>query len=410
MDRVYGLSDVRAGIFYDNNDTTYYMDYNSTTSGRLRGNLIFNDYGAGIVGTYSDVRLQAVFAMGDAYKLAINGTGVGSLYGIAWSHPNFGGVAANLADHGMLILQNGVFRGAWGGGRLVTVEEVRGTLFRDYNDSGYYVDPNSNSRINNVFADRYFTQYNNFGDTINNAPWYGLGGSNIAGPFGGLMVQVAGYYGLRLRSANVILELDSPNYSTSWAWFSAPVAVNNQIRAHSFYDYNDTAYYVDPNADLAVRVYGEISNSNYNPGNMQPGALNIGRTDTNYGWDGTSWAGDIRAGILANCSELWEFVIHDSGDSVESVFRYDGGDQILMGRNIGWGTMYIEAAASFRAPIFYDSNDTGFFLDPNTTATSLRIAGGIKQNNLVGRPYAVWGASGSATGAVVIKFPGGSGN
>jgi hypothetical protein len=38
-----------------------------------------------------------------------------------------------------------------------------------------------------------------------------------------------------------------------------------------------------------------------------------------------------------------------------------------MGRDIGWGTLYIEAARDFRAPIFYDSNNTGFYIDPNGT-------------------------------------------
>ena len=68
-----------------------------------------------------------------------------------------------------------------------------------------------------------------------------------------------------------------------------------------------------------------------------------------------------------------------------------------------------QASGSFRAPIFYDSNDTNYYLDPNSSGTSLRIAGGIAQNNIVGRPYAVWGSTGT-TGAVVIKFPGGTGN
>jgi hypothetical protein len=140
----------RAPIFYDSDDTAYYMDYNSTTSGRLRGNLIFNDYGAGIVGTYDSVRYQAVFAMGDAYKLPINGTSVGSLYGIAWSHPNAGGAAGNLASHGMLILENGTFQGAWGGGSLRTPGDVRAPIFYDSNNTGYYVDPASTSLLNAV--------------------------------------------------------------------------------------------------------------------------------------------------------------------------------------------------------------------------------------------------------------------
>jgi hypothetical protein len=39
-----------------------------------------------------------------------------------------------------------------------------------------------------------------------------------------------------------------------------------------------------------------------------------------------------------------------------------------MGRDIGWGTLYIEAARDFRAPIFYDSNDTGTYIDPTGTS------------------------------------------
>jgi hypothetical protein len=147
---------------------------------------------------------------------------------------------------------------------------------------------------------------------------------------------------------------------------AANTVVLGDIFASRFVDNNDGTFFIDPaNSDLSIRVAGEISNSNYQSGFMQPGALNIGRTDRDYGWDGTSWASDIRSGILANCSELWEFNIHDSGDSVQSVFRYNGGDQLLMGRNIGWGAMYVEAARDFRAPIYYDSNNTGYYIDPN---------------------------------------------
>jgi hypothetical protein len=32
------------------------------------------------------------------------------MYGIGWSHPNAGGAAGNLTDHGMLIINNGGFR------------------------------------------------------------------------------------------------------------------------------------------------------------------------------------------------------------------------------------------------------------------------------------------------------------
>ena len=48
--------------------------------------------------------------MGDSYKLASDGTTTGSLYGLAWSHPNAGGAAGNLTDHGLLVINAGVFK------------------------------------------------------------------------------------------------------------------------------------------------------------------------------------------------------------------------------------------------------------------------------------------------------------
>jgi hypothetical protein len=45
-----------------------------------------------------------VYAMGDAYKISNDGSATNNMYGIAWSHPNAGGQAGFLNDHGMLIM------------------------------------------------------------------------------------------------------------------------------------------------------------------------------------------------------------------------------------------------------------------------------------------------------------------
>jgi predicted outer membrane repeat protein len=168
---------------------------------------------------------------------------------------------------------------------------------------------------------------------------------------------------------------------------SGKIICNGDMRAPIFYDSNDTAYYFDGSADLALRAYGEICNSNFAQGNLQPGALNIGRIDTNYDWGGT-WAVDTRVGILANCADKWEFAIHDSGERVVSPFAFFGGassNYILMGRDIGWGTTYIVAASSFRAPIFYDNDNTGYYYDGSGT-TNINILN-INTLNVNGDQY-----------------------
>ena len=97
-----------------------------------------------------------------------------------------------------------------------------------------------------------------------------------------------------------------------------------------------------------VVANGEINCGAPYLGNMQNGAINVGRTDTNYAWSGTTWASDIRAGFMANCSETWEFVVHDSGDSVDSFMKYNGSN-FEMGNNIGWGTTTFTFASSITA-------------------------------------------------------------
>lgn len=78
---------------------------------RANGNLYIDDnYGNGIVGVYASTRYQGVFFMGDSYKMSADGTSLANMYGIGWSHPNAGGAAGNLTDHGMLIINNGSFR------------------------------------------------------------------------------------------------------------------------------------------------------------------------------------------------------------------------------------------------------------------------------------------------------------
>jgi len=84
---------------------------NAATATRAAGNFYIDTAcGRGVVGLYDSYRYQGVFAMGDAYKLADNGTTTGNLYGLAWSHPNAGGAAGNLTDHGLLVINNGVFK------------------------------------------------------------------------------------------------------------------------------------------------------------------------------------------------------------------------------------------------------------------------------------------------------------
>jgi hypothetical protein len=268
--------DMRAPIFYDSNDTSYYVNPNGfsnfaqsngqvvtiTKTGSAPGNnstmLVTNSYGNHSWGITGEFRIEA------------NGG----------------------ADRPSILFSNGFDSQTWSCGY-------------GYNDSGFF-------RINHDHGHR-------------NGSW---------------------------GTTDFYIDRGGNSYS------------NGSSRAPIFYDQNDTGRYTDPTGQSFIRNLC-VGDNNYNHG--YPGVLQIGSTSYNYNFQNGSWAGSITTGILANCADEWEFSIHDSGTSVESVFIYSGG-RLLMGRNIGWGTTYIEAAESFRAPIFYDSNDTGTYIDPTGTS------------------------------------------
>ena len=159
---------------------------------------------------------------------------------------------------------------------------------------------------------------------------------------------------------------NDPNYYGDFA----STSLMNQVDVNRLRTRNSTGYFWDGDADLAMYVYGEIANSNYAAGNLQPGALNIGRTDRNYNWDGTSWSGSINAGMMANCLDDWEWVLHDSGRSVESVIQYTNTNGFRMGRSIGWGTTRVVHDGGTASTIYTDWTNTGFYLNPAENQTS----------------------------------------
>ncbi|HCC49238.1 MAG TPA: hypothetical protein DEQ38_14145 [Elusimicrobia bacterium] len=134
------------------------MSGNLTTAGGLYpgGNVYIDDnYGLGVVGLYDSTRYQGVFAMGDSYKLAADGTTPGTLYGIAWTHTNVGGQSKAGLGHQALFMENGVTQTAIGNGIWTRADiTASGSLFAT-ND--YYNANTAYGRIGSSF----------YADTIN---------------------------------------------------------------------------------------------------------------------------------------------------------------------------------------------------------------------------------------------------
>jgi hypothetical protein len=100
------------GVRVDSARTSDNTTGNAATATRAtRSNGFFyidDNYGLSTVGLYNAAVFQGYFAMGDAYKTTAAGA-ISNLYGVTWSHPNAGGIAANLDSHGLIVAINGGF-------------------------------------------------------------------------------------------------------------------------------------------------------------------------------------------------------------------------------------------------------------------------------------------------------------
>ncbi|SHL94748.1 tail fiber domain-containing protein [Flavobacterium chilense] len=105
-------------------------------SSRANGNFYIDDnYGNGVVGVYSSTRYQGIYAMGDAYKLAADGTATNNCYGLVWTHPNVGGQSIPGLSHQLLVMEAGGTKTAIGTG-IWTSGSVTASRFAAGYDSG----------------------------------------------------------------------------------------------------------------------------------------------------------------------------------------------------------------------------------------------------------------------------------
>jgi len=122
---------------HDHN-TLYYTktesnaNYVNVSGDTMSGRLNFNNYGLGIVGTYSSTRYQLVWSMGSAYVPSTDGTSTGTTYGLLWTHSNVGGESKSGLGHQLLIQTAGQTRTAIGDG-IWTNYNITTTLYGSAN-------------------------------------------------------------------------------------------------------------------------------------------------------------------------------------------------------------------------------------------------------------------------------------
>jgi hypothetical protein len=104
----------------------------------------------------------------------------------------------------------------------------------------------------------------------------------------------------------------------------------------------NTGFNVNPRC--ALEVSGKACIHNGSPSGityMQSGSLTIGGTNANYGcayYNNGDWTGTNTAGLLMECADNTEIVIHDSSKRLVSAIAYYGNDTnyLYIGRAMGW--------------------------------------------------------------------------
>jgi hypothetical protein len=421
------------------------------------------NYGLGVTGTYASTRLQTIFNMDDQYSINAAGTSTQNAYGVYWSHPNAGslGGANNLNDHGMLIINNGSFRAAISS-RAVFSQDVRGTLFYDYNNTGYYVDPASTSRLNYLrlsSGDSYLKIGANSATTTTrdtNRPQLEIGenhayphltlwsyGSNTT--HGGVISfrsrQGGGFRRWNIGTANYNPDSiqigyfdnqNNPHYGVGvngWSYDSYARLVirtgyteaRGSMRSPLFYDLDNTAYYTDPASESRLNtlrtagyvvIGGNFQNNPYNSvgstrlmfGGGDSNAVSnyyIGTNLENYGGNYTKldlrWHTGIRMGAQPSYGGVR---IYNNEDLSTVLFSVGKGDTHVRVENSN--NLYVEGGDA-RAALFYDYNDTTYYLDPANNARLWQVGIGYRS---AGKRLDVTGDHGNT--AIRLELPAGN--
>jgi hypothetical protein len=333
----YATNDFRAPIFYDSDDTGYYVNPNSSSNiGSYVSNSSYNlQTGSGSAvyhkinntdagGNYSYIQLTTTTGNGYLIKNRATGNSVGDKSLFLWNDPG----PIEFVPNGDINLRTTIDTA----GNI----NVPAAIIRKSAGTGY-LSGNYSSAETTATTGAIYTIGGNYYPTstsLNNIYGIGFTYADVAG--GTASATVSSAWGLYVASnGNTRVFLDS-DYGR--------VIASGDMRAPLYYDRDNTGYYVDPaGSSVSASLYGPIVMAS------------------------TGWTGEV-SGKIQYHSSSWYLQYASSYH-----FRNTNGGNTFWGDFDGntWSSI------SSRAPIFYDSNDTTYYLDPNSTGLSLKIAGNI---------------------------------
>jgi hypothetical protein len=388
--------------------------------------------------TISGLNFGGVFALAGSGATTGNSTGarLSESYGPLWDCSDSATWHHQVINGSMLcgFLAAGT---NWGSGKVVCNSDMRAPIFYDYNDTAFYVDPASTSNLNRTstyiaakdtngnwntgFQNTPVSSYNFHGDISSGGPagtwWFyeSMRHSNASNFWG---TQIAWGWednANRLMQRNVTGNSFSgwvEYLNTSGRTFAGDLTMGSSHRAPIFYDSNDTAYYCDPaerSNFVAVRtgasgqynhflswtdlqghhgLYSSVHNgAHFFPNNGSYGSWRI--DGSRNGWAGIEFGSPLSNGAVSlmvnpssaetgfhNNTAGWQLYFSNGG-AYAGTGTYGGSATRLLQQDIWIGNKYFGSDGAIHGTIFYDANNSGYYVDPSSTGDSIRCAGNI---------------------------------
>ena len=365
---------VRSPIFYDSNDTTYYLDPNSNSNLvniGLKGRISFPSSG---LATYArGSQSYAIYQESGAWTHPYPDLNIGFHTGISMgAYAGYNGMRfynnSDMVTQVMSINNSSDGLGAnqvYVNDALQAGSSLRAPIFYDSNNTTYFGD---------------------FGGTYSNITKLKIS-ANWGTPSGvspdDAQIQIRGTYpSMTFRSTNAnkmwLRHMDSNGQiqhyyaagtdSTSWSikhtmQIDGTFSSSASHRAPIFYDSNNTAYYGN---FASTSVMNQI-----NAGSGNNPAF-VCAANSSYGAGTELYIGGWNAGTTVSRVRNSNGNLHiDSKQGHELYLQsYPTGNV-----RVGNGGGYLLAYNSMRSPIFYDSNNTTYLADLSNTSTSINAAG-----------------------------------
>lgn len=362
---VFVYTDFRAPIFYDSNNTGYYVDPASTSAlARVQIDTLVTNGQSPAISFKGDIDGAKWFQKLGGYNLSfMNDSGAG------FDSATFDG----RTYYNKFYLTNS--------GSAIAYGDVRAPLFYDNNDTTWYVDPNGTSRVyrfkvageteypGSINGD-YEGGYYHFGPS-DNTPTGSYGHAHIIRLNASWNVQM--FFPTSNTNEPMWLRRKQDGTYSAWRrllqedeWIGGKYfASDGRIYATILYDANDGSCYVDPSGTSWFK--GNIYNWRPGPSNDTFGGLELREAD---GVGNAQSAATYAPGINFHWSARAAARIYMNADGN---FVLGAQSDITNGRRALYlSTLY--AANDVQAQIYYDSNDTGYYANPNGTSRFVRLA------------------------------------